>query len=127
MLSTSQKREVEIDGEVALLTKKINRANEGILYTDNDDEGDEMLAIRRSLRARRKELLAEKDGLTESALSVYDKVKDVLTFNLDSAKANAMLQTVGYRIVCNEDSPLLLVNLARSSMMVGVGLKTYIR
>jgi DNA invertase Pin-like site-specific DNA recombinase len=107
VLSASQKREVEIDGEVAELTKKISRAEKVILDTDNDDEADEMIATRRGLRERRKELLAEKAGLTESAVSVYDKIVDITKFNLDPAKANAMLQSVGYRIVCNKDSTVV--------------------
>lgn len=107
VLSASQKREVEIDGEVAELTKKISRAEKVILDTDNDDEADEMITTRRGLRERRKELLAEKEGLTASAVSVYDKIVDVTKFNLDPAKANAMLQSVGYRIVCNQDSTVV--------------------
>ncbi|PMZ76948.1 recombinase family protein [Pseudomonas sp. FW305-70] len=107
VLSASQKREVEIDGEVAELNKKIKIANKVILEFEDDDEHDDMIVTLRSLKARRKELLAEKEGLTESAVSVYDKIVDVTKFNLDPAKANAMLQSVGYRIVCNKDSTVV--------------------
>lgn len=107
VLSASQKREVEIDGEVLEINKKIKIANKVILELEDDDEHDDMIVTLRSLKARRKELLTEKEGLTESVVSVYDKIVDVTKFNLDPAKANAMLQSVGYRIVCNKDSTVV--------------------
>jgi DNA invertase Pin-like site-specific DNA recombinase len=107
VLSSSQKREVEIDGEVSELTRKIKRAEQLYIEADDDDVSDDSLVLRRSLKARRKELLTEKAGLTESAVSVYDKLIDISKFNLDPAKANALLQSVGYRIVCNADSTIV--------------------
>lgn len=107
VLSTSQKREVEIDGEVLEINKKIKIANKVILELEDDDEHDDMIVTLRSLKARRKELITEKEGLTESAVSVYDKIVDLSKFNLDSAKANALLQSVGYKIVCNKDSTVV--------------------
>lgn len=107
VLSTSQKREIEIDGEVLEINKKIRIANKVILEFEDDDEHDDMIVTLRGLKARRKELMAEKEGLTESAVSVYDKLIDISKFNLDPAKANALLQSVGYRIVCNADSTIV--------------------
>ncbi|WP_052193489.1 recombinase family protein [Pseudomonas sp. 11/12A] len=106
VLSASQKREVTIDGEVVELNKKIRQAEKIILDMDDEDD-DEVLVKRRGYKARRKALLAEKAGLAHSAVSVYDKIVDLSKFNLDPAKANALLQSVGYKIVCNKDSTIV--------------------
>lgn len=105
VLSASQKREVEIEGEIAELNKKISRAT--VAITELEDDSEELIALFRSLKAKRKELETEKAGLTHSAVSVGDNLQGILKFNLDPAKANAMLQGVGYKIVCNQDGTVV--------------------
>ncbi|WP_415769232.1 recombinase family protein [Pseudomonas sp. LB3P38] len=105
VLSASQKREVEIDGEVVELNKKLARAAHALV--ELGDDAEEILVLVRGLKAQRLALETEKAGLAHSAVSTYDKIVDVVKFNLDPAKANAMLQSVGYRIVCNQDSTVV--------------------
>ncbi|MGH8386707.1 MAG: recombinase family protein [Pseudomonas sp.] len=102
-LTASQKRGMELDGEIGEVDKKIKRI---IGFMENLDEGDgEDLASKyASLQAERRVLRAEKEGLvTDNPASIMDKVTNIKDFTKDPMKANALLQSVGYQLVCHVD------------------------
>lgn len=102
-LTASQKRGMELDGEIGEVNKKIKRI---IGFMENLDEadGDELASKYASLQAEKRVLQAEKDGLgTDSPASIVDKVKNMTDFTKDPMKANALLQSVGYQLVCHVD------------------------
>lgn len=102
-LTASQKRDMELEGEIGEVNKKIKRI---IGFMENLDEadGDELASKYASLQAEKRVLQAEKDGLvTDSSASIMDKVKNMTDFTKDPMKANALLQTVGYQLVCHVD------------------------
>jgi DNA invertase Pin-like site-specific DNA recombinase len=102
-LSASQKRDMELEGEIGEVSKKIKRI---IGFMENLDEadGDELASKYASLQAERRVLQAEKDGLAaDGSVSIMDKAMNIKEFTKDPMKANALLQTVGYQLVCHVD------------------------
>ncbi|SUD31084.1 recombinase [Pseudomonas fluorescens] len=104
VLSVSQKRAIEIDGQLGELNKKIKRAV--ALLTELDDDGDEMLQEFKRLKAEAKVLQSEKDGLIDDSVTLKDRLADIGNFNQDPIKANALLQSVGYKMVCYPDGSI---------------------
>jgi len=101
VLSASQKRAIEIDGQLGELNKKIKRAV--ALLTELDDDGEEMLQELKRLKAEAKVLKSEKDSLTDDSVTLKDRLTEIGSFNQDPMKANALLQSVGYKVVCYPD------------------------
>ena len=102
-LTASQKRDMELEGEIGEVSKKIKRI---IGFMENLDEadGEELASKYASLQAERRVLQAEKDGLViDSTTSVFEKLGNVSDILGDSMKANALLQTAGYQLVCHVD------------------------
>ncbi|VVP91795.1 hypothetical protein PS914_03199 [Pseudomonas fluorescens] len=108
-LTASQKRGVELDGEIGEVNKKIGRIVSAIAVLEDDSE--ELTDKLRSLQAERRVLQAEKDGLvTDNSASIMDKVKNMSDFTKDPMKANALLQSVGYQLVCHVDGRVTFEN-----------------
>lgn len=102
-LTASQKRDMELEGEIGEVNKKIKRI---IGFMENLDEGDSEDLARKyaSLQAERRVLQAEKEGLvTDSSASIMDKVTNMKDILKDPLKANALLQAAGYQLVCHVD------------------------
>lgn len=102
-LTASQKRDMELEGEIGEVNKKIKRI---IGFMENLDEGDSEDLARKyaSLQAERRVLQAEKEGLiTDNSASIMDKVMNIKDILKDAMKANALLQSVGYQLVCHVD------------------------
>lgn len=102
-LTASQKRDMELEGEIGEVNKKIKRI---IGFMENLDEGDseDLAAKYASLQAERRVLQAEKEGLVaDSSASILDKVTNMKDILKDPMKANALLQTAGYQLVCHVD------------------------
>lgn len=109
-LTASQKRGMELDGEIGKVNKKIKRI---IGFMENLDEadGDELASKYASLLGERKVLQAEKEGLAaDDSASIMDKVKNMSDFTKDPMKANALLQSVGYQLVCHVDGRVMFEN-----------------
>lgn len=105
VLSASQKRAIEIDGQLGELNKKIRRAV--ALLTELDDDGEEMLQELRRLKVEAKLLQSEKDGLINDSVTLRDRLTSLGSFNNDPMKANALLQSVGYKMVCYPDGSVV--------------------
>lgn len=101
MLTASQKRAMELEGEIGEVNKKITRIVNAITVLEDDSE--ELTDKLRSLQAERKLLQAEMNGLTHTSISIRDKILSTTEFNKDMMKANALLQSVGYQLVCHPD------------------------
>ncbi len=102
-LTASQKRDMELEGEIGEVSKKIKRI---IGFMENLDEadGEDLASKYASLQAERRVLQAEKDGLViDNTASVFEKLGNVGDVLEDSMKANALLQTAGYQLVCDVD------------------------
>lgn len=109
-LTASQKRGMELDGEIGEVNKKIKRI---IGFMENLDEadGDELASKYASLQAERRVLQSEKEGLAvDDSASIMDKVKNMTDFTKDPMKANALLQSVGYQLVCHVDGRVTFEN-----------------
>lgn len=109
-LTASQKRDMELEGEIGEVNKKIKRI---IGFMENLDEGDGEDLARKyaSLQAERRVLQAEKEGLvTDNSASIMDKVTNMQDILKDSMKANALLQSVGYQLVCHVDGRVTFEN-----------------
>lgn len=100
-LSASQKRDMELEGEIAEVTKRMRRIASAIAVLEDDSE--ELTDKLRTLQAERRVLQAEKDGLFITSADNWDKLLNLSEFNDDPLKANALLQTVGYQLVCHVD------------------------
>jgi hypothetical protein len=100
-LSASQKRDMELEGEIGEVTKKITNVVNAITILEGNS--DELLQRLKTLHDERKVLQAEKDGLTITSAGNWDKLLNLSEFNNDPMKANALLQTVGYQLVCHTD------------------------
>lgn len=105
VLSASQKRAVELDGQIGEVTKRINRIVSAIALSEDDSE--ELTDMLARLQAERRVLRSEKDGLRDDSVTFLDKLADATTFNYDPMKANAMLQSVGYKMVCYPDGSVV--------------------
>ncbi|WP_338807635.1 recombinase family protein [Pseudomonas chlororaphis] len=111
-LTASQKRGMELDGEIGEVNKKIKRI---IGFMENLDEGDgeELTNQYKSLQAERRVLQAEKEGLvSDDSISIMDKVTNIKEFTNDPMRANALLQSVGYQLVCHVDGRVMFENEA---------------
>lgn len=102
-LTASQKRGMELDGEIGEVNKKIRRIV-GFMENLDEADGEELASKYASLQAERRVLQAERDGLVnDSSASIMDKVTNMQDVLKDSMKANALLQSVGYQLVCHVD------------------------
>lgn len=102
-LTASQKRGMELDGEIGEVNKKIKRII-GFMENLDEGDGDDLASKYASLQAERRVLKAEKEGLvTDSSASIMDKVTNMQDVLKDPMKANALLQTAGYQLVCHVD------------------------
>jgi hypothetical protein len=102
-LTASQKRDMELEGEIGEVNKKIKKIVGFMTDMDEQDKGD-LGGQYKALQAERRVLQAEKDGLvTSESASIMDKVKNMGDFTKDPMKANALLQSVGYQLVCHVD------------------------
>lgn len=101
-LTASQKRDMELEGEIGEVKKKINRVVTAITILEGDS--DELLQKLKALNDERKVLEAEREGLViDNSPSVLEKLVNVQDILEDSMKANALLQNVGYQLVCHVD------------------------
>jgi DNA invertase Pin-like site-specific DNA recombinase len=108
-LTASQKRDMELEGEIGEVSKKITRVVAAI--TTLDDDNEDLLQMLTTLRDERRVLQAEKDGLvTSESASIMDKMKNMSDFTKDPMKANALLQSVGYQLVCHADGRVIFEN-----------------
>jgi len=108
-LTASQKRGMELDGEIGEVNKKINRIVNVIANLEDDNEDLTLKLV--SLQAERKVLKAEKEGLVvDDSASIMDKVKNMNDFTKDPIRANALLQSVGYQLVCHVDGRVTFEN-----------------
>lgn len=103
-LTESQKREIEIDGQIADIGVKIARLVPKLAELDDIDEVADLL---RDLKAERKALQGEKSLLVHSDTTVKDRLRNLTGFYDDPIKANAMLQSVDYKIICNPDGSIV--------------------
>lgn len=102
-LTASQKREMELEGAIGEVNKKIKSIVGFMENVDESDSGD-LVERYKSLLAEKRVLQAEKDGLViDSTASVFEKLGNVSDILEDSMKANALLQTAGYQLVCHVD------------------------
>lgn len=102
-LTVSQKREMELEGEIGEVNKKIKRIT-GYMADVDEADGEDLAIQYASLQAERRVLQAEKDGLVvDNSPSVLEKIVNVQDILKDSLKANALLQSVGYQLVCHVD------------------------
>lgn len=101
-LTASQKRGMELDGEIGEVSKKITNVVNAITILEGDS--DELLQKLTTLRDEKKVLQAEKDGLVvDNSATVFEKLGNVSDILKDSMKANALLQSVGYSLTCHID------------------------
>jgi hypothetical protein len=102
-LTASQKRGMELDGEIGEVDKKIKRII-GFMQTVEEGDGADLASQYSSLQAERRVLRAEKEGLAvDGPVSIMDQVTNIKDFTKDPIKANALLQSVGYQLVCHID------------------------
>ncbi|WP_448092696.1 recombinase family protein [Pseudomonas lini] len=102
-LTASQKRDMELEGEIGEVSKKIKSIVGFMENVDESDSGD-LVERYKSLLAERRVLQAEKDGLViDNTASVFEKLGNVSDVLEDSMKANALLQTAGYQLLCHVD------------------------
>lgn len=107
-LSVSQKRIVEIGGELEAVSQKIKRLAAAI---DSDEPEPEILELLAARRTERRTLEAERLLLenTDEPVSLRDTFTiegDML--ESDPLKLNALLQSVGYTIKCFKDGRLVV-------------------
>jgi DNA invertase Pin-like site-specific DNA recombinase len=100
-LSASQKRDMELEGEIGEVSKRMRRIASAIAVLEDDSE--ELTQKLKTLQAERRALQAEKDALSITSADNWDKLLNLTEFTKDPMKANALLQTVGYQLVCHVD------------------------
>lgn len=98
ILTESQKREVVIDGELKDLSVKIAKVARAVAEVDDVEE---LIVSLNELKAQRRSLESEKQSLQHGSVTVRDKITNMTGIMSDPLKANALLQSVGYKIVCN--------------------------
>ncbi|RMO73237.1 hypothetical protein ALQ35_02588 [Pseudomonas fluorescens] len=98
ILTDSQKREVVIDGELKDLSVKITKVARAVAEVDDVEE---LIVSLNDLKAQRRSLESEKKSLQHGSVTVKDQITNMTDIMLDPLKANALLQSVGYKIVCN--------------------------
>ena len=102
-LTASQKRDMELEGEIGEVSKKIKKITGFMENLDEADSGD-LVERYKNLLAERRVLQAEKDGLVvDGSATVFEKLGNVSDVLKDSMKANALLQSVGYQLTCYVD------------------------
>ncbi|EKT4466792.1 recombinase family protein [Pseudomonas putida] len=102
-LTESQKREVEIDGQISEIELKIARLVPRLAELDDIDEVADLL---RDLKAERKALQNEKASLKHEDATIKERIFNSLDLMADPIKANALLQSVGYKVICNYDGTI---------------------
>jgi hypothetical protein len=106
-LTASQKRGMELDGEIGEVNKKIKRITGFMENVDESDSGD-LVDRYKGLLAEKRVLQAEKEGLAvDDSASIMDKMKNMSDFTKDPMKANALLQSVGYQLMCHSDGRVI--------------------
>lgn len=100
VLTESQKREVVIDGMLVDLSAKITKVAKAVAVVDDVDELIDQL---QTLKAERRALELEKQSLQHGSVTVRDQITNMTGIMSDPMKANALLQSVGYKIVCNQN------------------------
>ncbi|MNC18138.1 hypothetical protein D3C76_444650 [compost metagenome] len=109
-LSASQKRGMELDGEIGEVNKKIKRIM-GFMENLDEADADDLASKYASLQAERRVLQAEREGLVvDGDVSIMESVKNIKDFTKDPMKANALLQSVGYQLVCHVDGRVTFEN-----------------
>lgn len=102
-LTASQKRDMELEGEIGEVNKKIQKIIGFMQNLEEEDRGD-LGGQYKILQAEKRVLQAEKDGLViDDTASIKDKLTNINDITKDAMKANALLQTVGYQLVCHVD------------------------
>jgi DNA invertase Pin-like site-specific DNA recombinase len=104
ILTESQKREVVIDGELRDLSVKITKVARAVAEVDDVEE---LIVSLNELKAQRRSLESEKRSLQHGSATVRDKITNMTGIMSDPLKANALLQSVGYKIVCNVDKTIV--------------------
>lgn len=102
-LTDSQKREVEIEGELNEISKKIVRTSRALAETDNIDE---LVVQLREYKAEQKTLEIEKADLVHGNATISERLLGSISILDDPIKANALLQSVGYKLTCNSDGTI---------------------
>ncbi|SEC54877.1 Site-specific DNA recombinase [Pseudomonas marginalis] len=100
VLTESMKREVVIDGLLSELSVKIAKVARAVAEVDDVEE---LIVALRALKAEKLSLEGEKKALSHEQATVKEKILNSAEIMKDPMKANALLQSVGYRIVCNLD------------------------
>lgn len=100
VLTESMKREVVIDGLLSELSVKIAKVARAVAEVDDVEE---LILALRALKAEKLSLEGEKKALSHEQATVKEKILNSAEIMKDPMKANALLQSVGYRIVCNLD------------------------
>jgi len=103
ILTESQKREVVIDGELRDLSVKIAQVARTAAEVDDIQE---LIVLLNELKAQRRSLESEKQSLQHGSVTVMDKITNMTGIMADPLKANALLQSVGYKLVCNVDKTI---------------------
>ncbi|WP_413791227.1 MULTISPECIES: recombinase family protein [unclassified Pseudomonas] len=98
VLTESMKREVVIDGLLADLSVKITKVAKVVAEVEDVEE---LIVTLQTLKAERKALETEKLSLQHSAATIRDTILNNVEVMKDPMKANALLQSVGYEIVCH--------------------------
>nr|WP_314570252.1 recombinase family protein [uncultured Pseudomonas sp.] len=107
-LTQSQKREIEIDGELGEVSKKISRLVSAITTLGEDEDMSELTTAITELKARRAALKVEKESLSHGTATLMDRFKAeaAVAFDADAVKLNALMQSVGYQISCAMDGSI---------------------
>lgn len=107
-LTQSQKREIEIDGEIGEVSKKISRLVAAITTLGDDEDMSELTTAILELKARRAALKVEKESLSHGTATLMDRFKAeaAVAFDTDAVKLNALMQSVGYQMSCAMDGSI---------------------
>lgn len=98
VLTESMKREVVIDGLLSDLSVRIAKVARAVAEVEDVDE---LIFALKKLKAEKSSLEGEKKALNHEKATVKEKILGGVDIMKDPMKANALLQSVGYRIVCN--------------------------
>ncbi|WP_175489849.1 recombinase family protein [Pseudomonas sp. NFACC05-1] len=98
ILTESQKREVVIDGELRDLSVRITKVARAVAEVEDVEE---LIVSLNELKAQRRALESEKQSLQHGNVTVRDQITNMTGIMEDPLKVNALLQSVGYKIVCN--------------------------
>lgn len=106
-LTDSQKREVEIDGMLAEIKIKIGKLVR-FIEEMGDDEVSELMDRVKDWKGKQALLIAERESLVHGHATVIEKImaKSAVAFDDDTAKFNALMQSVGYKMICSVDGTI---------------------